>query len=56
MGEYWLVDPENDQLMFYRLTDGEFEDVTPAGETFRSAMADGFALDIKKVKEAYADL
>ena len=53
VGEYWLVDPENDRLIFYRMVEGRFEDVSPAGENFQSEMADGFALDIKKVKVAY---
>jgi len=53
VGEYWLVDPENDRLIFYRLVEGKFADVTPAGETFESEMASGFELDTKKVKNAY---
>lgn len=55
VGEYWLVDPENDRLIFYRLIDGKFEDVSPSTERFECAIASGFTLDISKVRQAYSD-
>lgn len=49
--EYWLVDPERKQITFYRLSEGRFEEVSPAGTAFASQAVPGFVLDLTPVHE-----
>ena len=52
--EYWIVDPEESSMTFLRLVDGKYVVVEPEGDAFRSAVIDGFALDLTALRKAMA--
>lgn len=51
--EYWLADPMNSTITFFRLIDGRFQEVQPSGDHFRSEAIPGFSLDLNRVREAF---
>jgi Uma2 family endonuclease len=51
--EYWLADPERKRITFYRLIEGRFEEVSPAGTAFTSRAVPGFVLDLTPIHELF---
>jgi len=51
--EYWLVDPEKREFVFYRLEDGGYVRVSPSGDTFASQIIPGFELDLRQVGSVF---
>lgn len=52
--EYWLIDPEQDAMTFYRLgEDGKYAEAAIDGEQFRSEAVPGFALDLKALRKSF---
>ena len=48
VGEYWLIDPENQQAEFYRLDESGFYKLTETSEgVFHSEVLDGFFLRLE---------
>ncbi len=48
VGEYWLIDPENEQAEFYRLDEnGFYKQIETSEGVFRSGVLDGFFLRLK---------
>ena len=45
VGEYWLIDPENQNATFYELVDGSLEEIPVAGTRFQSHIIPGFWLE-----------
>jgi len=46
VGEYWILDPETEQVVVYRLREGRFESTTSEGTTVASSVIDDFTLDL----------
>jgi len=53
VGEFWLIDPDQDRMIFFRLKEGRFVEVPPAGDTFASQTVPGFELDLLSVRTAF---
>jgi Uma2 family endonuclease len=53
VAEYWLVDPEEGTIALWRLEDGRYADVTPAGDAYVSAAIPGFVLDLAAVRALF---
>jgi len=53
VGEYWLIDPEQDTMVFYRLQGGRYVEVTPQGNTIASEAIPGFTLDLNRVRKTF---
>lgn len=53
VGEYWIMDPEREAMLFLRLVDGKFVEVLPDGDQFNSKAVSGFALDLALVREQF---
>lgn len=51
--ESWMIDPEHESMMFFRLQDGEFVEVPPRGDQFSSLAVAGFVLDLHLVREQF---
>ncbi len=51
--EYWLIDPERKSMIFYRLEEGRFVEVSSAGDTLASLAVSGFVLDLTRVRETF---
>ena len=51
--EYWLVDPEKREFVFYRLEDGRYVRVSASGDTFASQIIPGFELDLRQVGSVF---
>ncbi|MEM1044076.1 MAG: Uma2 family endonuclease [Bacteroidota bacterium] len=45
VSEYWLIDPERREAVFYRLDEGTYKAVPLSGGVFESAAVPGFRLD-----------
>jgi len=54
--EYWLIDPEEDRMTFYRLKDGRYVAAQASGDFFASEAAPWFRLDLAKVRAAFRKL
>jgi Uma2 family endonuclease len=53
VGEYWLVDPEKREFVFYRLENGRYERAVVPGDTFASQIIPGFELDLRQVERVF---
>lgn len=51
--EYWLIDPERDEMRFYRLEAGRFVEAPISGDKFASTAVPGFTLDLAWVRETF---
>jgi len=51
--EYWLIDPERDEMHFYRLESGRFVEAPISGDKFASTAVPGFTLDLAWVRETF---
>lgn len=51
--EYWLIDPDRDQMTFYRLDNGRFVEVQPSEDSFASQAVPGFVLDLRRVRDLF---
>lgn len=54
--EYWLIDPEQETMTFYRLTRGRFAEAPFSGDAYESQAVPGFRLDLAKVRAAFRSL
>jgi Uma2 family endonuclease len=54
--EYWLADPAENSIRLWRLAEGRFADVTPAGDSFASVAVPGFTLDLAAVRRSFRAL
>lgn len=51
--EYWLVDPEKREFVFYRLENGRYISVPASGDTIASQVISGFELDLRLVERVF---
>ena len=51
--EYWLIDPERNEMIFFRLERGGFVEVAPQADGFASTAVPGFVLDLVRVRDAF---
>ena len=51
--EYWLVDPERDAIILWRLRAGRYVEIEPEGKRFASEAIPGFVLDLTKVRKTF---
>ena len=51
--EYWIIDPEREEVLFLRLDQGRFVETPASGDQFVSQAAAGLALDLKLVREQF---
>lgn len=51
--EYWLVDPQQRTITFYRLEGGRFVEAPPEGDRYTSQAVPGFILDLTKVRKRF---
>ena len=60
VGEYWILDPETEGVVVYRLREARFELQQPEGMSVASSVIDGFALDVdafwREVAEGLPDI
>jgi len=52
VGEYWVFDPEDDTVDFFRLLQGGYVDVFPDGDFLTSKAIPGFVLNLARVRMA----
>lgn len=52
--EYWLIDPENEAMTFFRLRGDRFVEVPFDGDQFTSEAVPGFVLDVARVRDCFA--
>ena len=48
-----MIDPERDQMTFYRIADGKYVEVTPNADRFSSEAIPGFELDLPAVRRSF---
>jgi Uma2 family endonuclease len=53
VGEYWLIDPDRDELAFFVLEGGQYVGVRVSGERFDSRVIRGFTLDLAAVRTTF---
>ena len=53
VAEYWLIDPDRDEIKFYRLEDGKYREVGPTGDRFASEVIAGFELDLPALRRSF---
>jgi len=51
--EYWIIDPQRASMTFFRLHQGQYVEVPPDGDMFRSTAVSGFVLDLNDVRKAF---
>ena len=51
--EYWVIDPEQHDLHFWRLSSGRYEPVAATGVTLVSQAVPGFTLDVVRVQALF---
>jgi len=56
VAEYWLVDPLDEKMRFYRLADRAYTEAPAIGDFYESAVVPGFRLDLKAVRAAFQAL
>ena len=56
VGEYWLIDPIEDRVYFFRLRDGKFFEVASGSRYYQSEVVPGFQLDLDKVRASFRAL
>ncbi|MFQ5424621.1 MAG: Uma2 family endonuclease [Phycisphaerae bacterium] len=53
VGEFWLIDPDQGRMTFFRLKEGRFVEVPTTGDSFASEAVPGFKLDLACVRKAF---
>lgn len=53
MREYWLIDPTEERMTFFRLTDGKFAPAQADAERSESAIIPEFQLGLAKVRATF---
>jgi len=53
VGEYWLIDPDLESMVFFRLQAGRFVEIPVEGESMRSVVVSGFVLDLAAVRRSF---
>ncbi|MCK6485067.1 MAG: Uma2 family endonuclease [Phycisphaerae bacterium] len=53
VGEYWLIDPEQQSLRFFVLEDGTYREASPAGDFYVSRVIDGLRLDVERIRRMF---
>lgn len=53
VAEYWLIDPDRDEMKFYRLEAGKYREVGVEGEHFSSEVIVGFQLDLSALRRSF---
>lgn len=53
VNEYWLIDPYQETMAFFRLRQGRFVEVPPTGDRFVSEAIPGFSLDLAAVRRSF---
>ncbi len=53
IAEYWVLDPEQDSMNFFRLRGDRYVEIQPEGNTVLSGALPGFALDLAAVREVF---
>ncbi len=56
VSEYWLIDPLEARLQFFRLTDGKFVAAQFEPDTYVSLAVPGFRLDLTRLRETFREL
>jgi Uma2 family endonuclease len=51
--EFWLIDPEEDAMTFYRLRKGRYVETVPEGDFLSSEAIPGFVLDVARMRRAF---
>lgn len=51
--EYWLIDPPNEEMRFYRLADGRFVEAPASESHYESAVVPGFRLELARIRAAF---
>lgn len=51
--EYWLIDPIEERMTFFRLRDGRYFEAPSLPDFYESAIVPGFQLDLTKVRAAF---
>lgn len=54
--EFWLIDPPEERMTFFRLADGRFAPATIANDRYASEIVSGFELDLSLVRDAFRSL
>ena len=52
--EFWLIDPERSQMVFYRLDADRYVESPATGDAFASTVITGFRLDLARLREAFS--
>jgi Uma2 family endonuclease len=52
--EYWLIDPDKHELVFYRLEGGRFVEAAAAQHIFASKIISEFELDLGRLRDLFA--
>ncbi|MFN0138297.1 MAG: Uma2 family endonuclease [Phycisphaerae bacterium] len=53
VGEYWLIDPIEERMTFYRLRDGTYVEMPQQANRFASEVVVGFQLQLDLVRECF---
>lgn len=53
--EYWIIDPEEKSMFFYRLREGKYIEMAPHADVFESTAIGGFKLDLLQIKKEFDD-
>lgn len=53
IGEYWLIDPNQETFAFLRLTAGQYLEQTVTGDDFESTAIPGFHLDLPRIRRLF---
>lgn len=53
INEYWLIDPDEETLSFFRLRAGRYVLIPADGPCFRSEAVPGFTLDLEPIRRAF---
>ncbi len=56
VGEYWLIDPIDEQTKFYRLIDGRYAVAPVGGSVYESEVVSGLKLDLTPIRAAFRRL
>jgi len=54
--EYWLIDPYQQTMVFYRLESGRFVEIAPQGDKLAGQAVPGFTLDLAAVRTSFEPL
>ncbi|MGE3181334.1 MAG: Uma2 family endonuclease [Phycisphaerae bacterium] len=54
VGEYWIIDPLNNEMHFYSLKDGKYEAKSPDGDKYVCPTITGLALDLPPIRKLFS--